>query len=56
MAEVYPELVVYDDEGRPQTIRSQLLDPLLLNEIQKQRREIEDLKARLEKLEGKNAP
>jgi hypothetical protein len=56
MAEVYPELVVYDDEGRPQAIRSQLLDPLLLNEIQKQRREIEDLKARLEKLEGKNAP
>jgi Chaperone of endosialidase len=56
VAEVYPELVVNDDEGRPQAIRSQLLDPLLLNEIQKQRREIEDLKARLEKLEGKNAP
>jgi hypothetical protein len=56
VAEIYPELVVYDDEGRPQAIRSQLLDPLLLNEIQKQRREIEDLKARLEKLEGKNAP
>ncbi len=55
-AEIYPELVVYDDEGQPQAIRSQLLDPLLLNEIQKQRREIEDLKARLEKLEGTSAP
>lgn len=56
VAEVYPELVVYDDEGRPQAIRSQLLDPLLLNEIQKQRREIQDLKARLEELERKSAP
>jgi hypothetical protein len=56
VAEIYPELVVYDEEGRPQAIRSQLLDPLLLNEIQKQRREIEDLKARLEKLEGKSEP
>ena len=58
-----PELVVYDDEGRPFAIRSQLLEPLLLNEVQKQRREIEsqravidDLKARLEKLEGETAP
>jgi len=57
VAEIYPELVVYDDEGRPQAIRSQLLDPLLLNEIQKQRRsieaqrtEIDDLKAELAKL------
>jgi hypothetical protein len=58
VAEIYPELVVYDAEGRPETIRYQLLDPLLLSEIQKQRRsidsqraEIEDLKARLAKLE-----
>jgi hypothetical protein len=56
VAEVYPELVVNDDQGRPMAIRSQLLDPLLLNEIQKQRCEIEELKARLEKLEGKSAP
>jgi len=56
VAKVYPELVVNDDQGRPLMIRSQLLDPLLLNEIQKQRCEIEELKARLEKLEGKSAP
>ena len=56
VARVYPELVVSDGEGRPFAIRSQLLDPLLLAEIQKQRREIEELKARLSKLEEKNAP
>jgi hypothetical protein len=57
VAEIYPELVVYDDEGRPQAIRSQLLDSLLLNELQKQRRsleaqrfEIEELKTQLAKL------
>jgi hypothetical protein len=38
VAEVYPELVVNDDQGRPLAIRSQLLEPLFLNELQKQRR------------------
>jgi hypothetical protein len=52
VAEVYPELVVYDDGGRPYAIRSHLLDPLLINELQEQRREIEDLKAQLAKLEA----
>ena len=57
VAEVYPELVVYDKEGRPENIRYHLLAPLLLNELQKQRRsfevqrgEIESLKAQLAKL------
>ena len=67
VAEIYPELVVNDDEGRPLAIRSQLLEPLLLNEVQKQRRsieaqriEIETLKAELAKLgarlEGRSEP
>jgi Chaperone of endosialidase len=56
VANVYPELVTRDSEGRPDGVRYHLLDPLLLNEIQKQRCEIEELKARLEKLEGKSAP
>ena len=38
VAEIFPELVVYDADGRPETIRYQLLDPLLLNEVQKQHR------------------
>lgn len=41
VAEVYPELVVYDEQGRPQAIRSQLFDGLFLSEIQKQHRKLE---------------
>lgn len=50
VAKVYPELVVNDDQGRPMAIRSQLLDPLLLNELQKQRAEIDELREELAKL------
>jgi hypothetical protein len=67
VAEIYPELVVYDAEGRPEAIRYQLLDGLLLNEIQKQHRkiegqestierqqaEIEELRSRLSEIEGR---
>jgi len=60
VAEVYPEMVINDDQGRPNTIRYQLLDPLLLNELQRQHRnleaqraEIDLLKAELAKLEAR---
>jgi hypothetical protein len=60
VAEVYPELVVSDRHGRPEAVRYQLLDALLLNELQVQRRtleaqqaEIERLKAELAKIEGR---
>jgi hypothetical protein len=36
VAEVFPELVVYDDEGRPETIKYHLLGTMLLNELQKE--------------------
>jgi Chaperone of endosialidase len=65
VADVYPDLVVYDRDGRPETVRYHLVNALLLNEVQKQHRsvasqeetieqqkaEIEELKARLTKLE-----
>ena len=35
VAEVMPEIVVYDDEGRPETVKYHLLSSLLLNEFQK---------------------
>jgi hypothetical protein len=41
VAQIYPELVAYDEQGRPQAIRSQLFDGLFLNEIQKQHRKLE---------------
>lgn len=65
VADVYPDLVVYDRDGKPETVRYHLVNALLLNEVQKQHRtaesqeklirqqkaELEGLKARLTKLE-----
>jgi hypothetical protein len=36
VAEVYPDLVVYDKDGQPLTVKYHLLAPMLLNEFQKQ--------------------
>ncbi|HSE65248.1 MAG TPA: tail fiber domain-containing protein [Thermoanaerobaculia bacterium] len=51
VADVYPDLVVYDREGLPETVRYHLVNALLLNEVQKQHREIEELRRRLTRLE-----
>jgi hypothetical protein len=63
VAEVFPELVVYDEEGRPETVKYHLLSTLLLNELQKlshqaqkQHRTIAVLSRRLEQLEGGDDP
>jgi hypothetical protein len=47
---VYPDLVTKDDAGRPQTIRYQFLVPI--NEVQKDRRTIEEQEARIAALEA----
>jgi hypothetical protein len=44
VAEVFPNLVVYDQSGDPQTVMYHELPSLLLNEIQKLRKEIDELK------------
>jgi hypothetical protein len=36
---IAPQLVAYDDQGRPWTVRYNLVNAMLLNELQKQRRE-----------------
>ena len=58
VAEVFPELAVLNEEGEPETVKYQDLVPLLLNEVQKQRKEIseqtkliESLNQRLQTLE-----
>jgi trimeric autotransporter adhesin len=63
VAEVFPELVVYDDEGRPETVRYHLLSTLLLDELQRQAERSDDLTAlvrvlagRLDRLEGAMQP
>jgi len=55
VAEVMPELVVYDEEGQPFTVRYHLLTPLLLNEIQRQQRVIATMSRRLEAIERKSS-
>ena len=41
VAEVAPELVAYDKDGAPQTVRYHFVNAMLLNEVQKQRRRLE---------------
>ena len=48
VAEVFPELVVFDGEGRPQTVKYHLLSTLLLSELQEQELRVERLRARHE--------
>jgi hypothetical protein len=57
-AEVYPDLVVYSGSGEPETVQYHKLGPMILNELQKQQRileeraaEIAELRARLSRLE-----
>jgi len=41
VAEVYPDLVAYDPDGKPYTVKYQYLTTMLLNEVQKQYRRAE---------------
>jgi len=50
VAEVAPDLVIYDDAGDPYTVRYEQLVPMLLNELQEQDTEIAQLRAELEEL------
>lgn len=47
VAEVFPDLVVYDEQGEPYTVRYHLLTPMLLNELQRLQREVDVLRAQL---------
>jgi hypothetical protein len=58
VAEVYPELVARNKDGQVDTVMYQFLAPMLLNEVQKQHRQLQDerqenvaLRTRLERLE-----
>ncbi len=60
VAEILPDLVVYDDEGKPLTVKYHILSSMLLNELKKMRDahdvEVEFLRAELDALEGRGAP
>jgi hypothetical protein len=65
VAAVYPDLVAYEPDGKPYTVKYQYLAPMLLNELQKQhavvaaqqdimqtqQRQIADMQQRLSRLE-----
>jgi hypothetical protein len=51
VAEVFPELVVYGEDGKPETVAYHVLATLLLNEVQKDHRVIRAQAARTESLE-----
>ncbi len=62
VAEVYPDLVTHSAEGEVETVQYHKVNTLLLNEVQKQHRQIQeqqkliaDLMARLARLEALEA-
>jgi trimeric autotransporter adhesin len=55
VAQVYPDLVVYDRDGKPETVRYHLVNALLLNEVQKQHRTIEEQNETIQKLSARLA-
>jgi hypothetical protein len=55
VGDTFPELVIYDDEGKPETVSYHLLAALLLNELQKERAVTQSLQARVDNLESRIA-
>jgi len=62
VAEVYPELVAHSADGQIETVKYQVLDSMLLNELQKQQKKINEqgstihlLELRLAALEGRSS-
>ena len=52
VAEVYPDLVAHSADGKIETVKYQLLDSMLLNEVQRQQEQIRRLEERLAQLES----
>jgi len=50
VAQVAPGLVVFDKDGKPETVRYHFVNAMLLNEVQKQKRLIEEQQERIEHL------
>ena len=42
VAKIAPQLVVFDKDGAPQTVRYHFVNAMLLNEVQKQRQLVEE--------------
>jgi hypothetical protein len=55
VAELAPQLVVYDEGGEPQAVRYHFINAMLLNEVQKQRRRLEEQQETIQDLEARLA-
>jgi hypothetical protein len=55
VARVYPELVTYGDDGKPQSVAYHVLPAMLLNELQKKDAQIVALQKQIESLQKKTA-
>ena len=51
VAKIYPELVAHSTDGQVETVKYQVLDSLLLNELQRQQKQIEDQQDRIRALQ-----
>ncbi len=49
VATLYPEMVGYDKDGQPSSVKYQLLTPMLLNEVQKQNTQIQNQDVQMRK-------
>jgi hypothetical protein len=54
VAEVYPDLVARSADGQVETVKYQVLDSMLLNEVQRQQAEISTQKGQIRGLEQQN--
>ena len=52
VAEVYPDLVAYEPDGTPYTVKYQYLAPMLLNEMQKEHAVVAAQQERIKSLQG----
>ncbi len=50
VAKVMPELVIYNEKGQPETVAYQTLAPLLLNELQKEHKQMKRMQAEIDAL------
>ena len=54
VAEIFPDLAVFNDKGQPETVKYHLLAPLLLNEVQKQQSQIDEKSTEIGRLSSEN--
>ena len=52
VAKIYPDMVGYDKDGQPNSVKYQSLTPMLLNEVQKQNAQNRTLEERVAALEA----